>query len=173
MDKYKKSNLYCFGKFSTNISPKFSLHFWLGEFIAFGSGRLQTVGGIGGHRGLGGWPSLDPLNPLAADPHLPLQMQNFYAKCIKGQIYTIPFWPLENRLETLEKNLAAKRLKVRFFENRFDPPPYTSTPWGSYPAHLWEGSFCSPYGWQLPLYQDHVFTVIFWRLRYYYKWKVI
>ena len=44
-------------------------------------------------------------------------------KCIKCQIYTIPFWPSENLLETLEKNFAAKRLKMRFFENRFWPPP--------------------------------------------------
>ena len=48
-------------------------------------------------------------------------------KCIKSQIYTIPFWPSENPLETLEKNFAAKRSKMRFFENRFWPP---STPPG-------------------------------------------
>ena len=52
-------------------------------------------------------------------------------KCIKSQIYNIPFWPVvANLIETFEK-LAAKRLKIRFLENRFWPPG------GSYRVHLW------------------------------------
>ena len=48
-------------------------------------------------------------------------------KCIKNQIYT----PLENLLETLEKNFAAKRLKKEVFENRVWPPtPYLDPPGG-------------------------------------------
>ena len=73
-------------------------------------------------------------------------------KCIKRQIYSFTFWPLENLLETLEK-ISPRNAKNRFFENWFWPPhTHTHTPlprphWGSYPAtymiyaQMW-GGYC-------------------------------
>ena len=55
-------------------------------------------------------------------------------KYIKSQIYTITFWPSENLRETLEKNFAAKRLKMSFSKIDFDaPPPPSLTPLGVRP----------------------------------------
>ena len=91
------------------------------------------TGGFGGVH-----PPWTPSTPLAADPQPPAdQNTNLHylfctpgkknaqswkcsmKKCIKSHIYTISLWPSENLRETLEKNFAVKRLKMRFFENRF------------------------------------------------------
>ena len=62
-------------------------------------------------------------------------------KCTKTQIYTIHFWHSEKLLETLEKNFAAKRLKMGLSKIDFDPTPYLDLPGGptvpTYDIHFW------------------------------------
>ena len=54
-------------------------------------------------------------------------------KWIHSQIYTIPFWPSENLIETLEKKFRRETLKYDAFRKSIiTPPPHPppSTPLG-------------------------------------------